>query len=210
MEPLMITKRVSTSLVKASLRTTTKEERRTGTATEKVAKAFEQTPRMVGNRRSCDMSKYCHFHKDHGHETNQCWELRHQIEEAVKSGQLAHLVKGIKSHRVDSKISLVGFSGEHSWPLGKVPLEVSVGESPYTRTKTLNFVIVRSNSPYNILLGRTTMQKMGIVVSTIHAEVKFHTPCGIGTMFSTYETQHVGKRLTKKIKEWFQGDKGRS
>nr|GEV20622.1 hypothetical protein [Tanacetum cinerariifolium] len=40
--------------------------------------------------------KYCHFHKDDGHETNQCWKLRHQIEEAVKSGQLAHLVKGIK------------------------------------------------------------------------------------------------------------------
>ncbi|GKC54015.1 hypothetical protein Tco_1076760 [Tanacetum coccineum] len=36
---------------------------------------------------------------DHGHDTNQCRELRHQIEEAVKSGQLAHLVKGIKRKR---------------------------------------------------------------------------------------------------------------
>ncbi|GJU88006.1 hypothetical protein Tco_1300429 [Tanacetum coccineum] len=55
-------------------------------ATKKVAKAFEQPPRMVGNKRSRDMSKYSHFHKDHGHETNHCRELRHQIEEAVKSG----------------------------------------------------------------------------------------------------------------------------
>ncbi|GJX59225.1 hypothetical protein Tco_0290615 [Tanacetum coccineum] len=61
-----------------------------------VAKTFEQPPRMVGNRRSRDMSKYCHFHKDHRHETNQCQELRHQIEEAVKLGKLDHLVKGIK------------------------------------------------------------------------------------------------------------------
>ncbi|GKC63536.1 hypothetical protein Tco_1096134, partial [Tanacetum coccineum] len=45
-------------------------------ATKKAAKAFEQPPRMVRNRRSCDMSKYCHFHKDHRHETNQCQEAK--------------------------------------------------------------------------------------------------------------------------------------
>ncbi|GKD26142.1 hypothetical protein Tco_1232356, partial [Tanacetum coccineum] len=46
-------------------------------ATEKVAKTFTQPPRNVENRRSRDMSKYCHFHEDHAHETNQCRELRH-------------------------------------------------------------------------------------------------------------------------------------
>ncbi|GJR29714.1 hypothetical protein Tco_1105946 [Tanacetum coccineum] len=66
-------------------------------ATEKAAKAFEPHPSMVGNKRSCDMSKSCHFHEDHGHETNQYRELRHKIKKAVKSGQLAHLVKGIKN-----------------------------------------------------------------------------------------------------------------
>ncbi|GJS36636.1 NADH-plastoquinone oxidoreductase subunit 7 [Tanacetum coccineum] len=45
------------------------------------------------------LAKYYHFHEDHGHDTNQCQELRHQIEEAVKSGQLAHLVKGIKKKK---------------------------------------------------------------------------------------------------------------
>ncbi|GKF66585.1 hypothetical protein Tco_0193102, partial [Tanacetum coccineum] len=65
-------------------------------ATKKGAKSFEQPPRMIGSRRSCDMTKYCHFHEDHGHDTNDCLELRHQIEEVVKSRQLAHLVKGIK------------------------------------------------------------------------------------------------------------------
>ncbi|GJY33248.1 hypothetical protein Tco_0417717 [Tanacetum coccineum] len=77
-------------------------------ATEKVAKAFEKPPRMVESRRSCDMSKYCHFHEDHGHETNQCRELRHQIEEAVKSGQLAHLVKGIKKGKAKASDTQLG------------------------------------------------------------------------------------------------------
>ncbi|GKB64458.1 hypothetical protein Tco_0920644 [Tanacetum coccineum] len=68
-------------------------------ATEKVARSFEQPPRMFGSRRSRDMSKYCHFHEDHGHDTNDCRQLRRQIEEAVKSGQLSYLVKGIKKER---------------------------------------------------------------------------------------------------------------
>ncbi|GKB24146.1 hypothetical protein Tco_0863547 [Tanacetum coccineum] len=106
----------------------------------------------------------------------------------------------IRSLRVDSKILLVGFSGEHLWPLGEVPLEVTMEETPYIRTETLNFVIVRSNSLYNLLIGRTTMQKMGIVVSTIHAAIKFCTPCGIGTVFSTYEPNKV-KEGQKKVKE---------
>ncbi|GJX62110.1 reverse transcriptase domain-containing protein [Tanacetum coccineum] len=141
---------------------------------------------MVESRRSRDMSKYCYSHEEHGHETNQCRELRHQIKEVVKSGKLAHLVKGIKkgntkasktptrgSHvskrksveelvngmgeitflqfqaptippilslRVDSKIPLVGFSGEHSWPLGEVPLEITVGErgNPFNTEHKLN------------------------------------------------------------------------
>ncbi|GJX84271.1 hypothetical protein Tco_0335045 [Tanacetum coccineum] len=68
-------------------------------ATEKVARSFKQPPHMFGSRRSRDISKYCHFYEDHGHDTNDCRQLRSQIEEAVKSGQLSHLVKGIKKER---------------------------------------------------------------------------------------------------------------
>ncbi|GJR00157.1 reverse transcriptase domain-containing protein [Tanacetum coccineum] len=204
-------------------------------ATEKVAKTFEQPPRLTGSRRSWDMSKYCHFHKDHRHNTNQCRELRHQIEEPVKSGQLAHLVKGIKKGKdkaSDTQLALkrksveefVGGVGEITFlpissinssdpviikaqmsrrrvnrPLGEVPLEITIGDSPYARTEILNFVIVRSNSPHNLLLGRTAMQRMGIVVSTIHGAIKIHTPRGIGTVFSTRESDKA-REEQKKLK----------
>ncbi|GJW33627.1 putative nucleotidyltransferase, ribonuclease H [Tanacetum coccineum] len=46
-----------------------------------------------------DKTRYCHFHEDYGHETNQCRELKHQIKEAVKSGQLVHLVKWVKEKK---------------------------------------------------------------------------------------------------------------
>ncbi|GKA57155.1 reverse transcriptase domain-containing protein, partial [Tanacetum coccineum] len=261
-------------------------------ATEKVAKTFEQPLWLLGANWSKDKTRYCHFHEDYGHETNQCRELKHQIEEAVKSGQLAHLVKGVKekkekttgtrseerkkeekkptpdkvfvlminrknhnvkkrptnhggigeitfpplpnvgssdpviikvyisgrqvnrayidrgssceviyehcflklkpsirSLRVDSNTPLVGFSREQLWPLGEIPLEVTIGEGPIAVTKTLTFVIVKSDSPHNLLLGRTAMQQMGIVVSTVHEAIKFHMPRGIGTIFSKYNSQ---------------------
>ncbi|GKB55307.1 hypothetical protein Tco_0906060 [Tanacetum coccineum] len=65
-------------------------------ATEKDARSFEPPPKMFGSKRSRDMSKYCHFHEDYGHDTNDCRHLKTQIQEAVNSGQLSHLVKGIK------------------------------------------------------------------------------------------------------------------
>ncbi|GKE62151.1 hypothetical protein Tco_1512518 [Tanacetum coccineum] len=38
------------------------------------------------------------------------------------------LKPSIRSLRVDSKIPLIGFSKEHSWPLGGVPLDITIGE----------------------------------------------------------------------------------
>ncbi|GJY42876.1 reverse transcriptase domain-containing protein [Tanacetum coccineum] len=205
------------------------EDRKAGI--EKVARSFEQPPRMFGSRRLRDMSKYCHFHEDHGHETNDCRQLRSHIEEAVKSGQLSHLMKGIKKERakasenqrvegkkdkgvtpteapilmiraskIDSKVSLIGVSGEKSWSSREIPLETMIGDAPLARRETLKFVIVRSDSPYNMLLGRTTMQKMGIVVSTVHEAIKFHTAKGIKTVFSTYESDKI-KEGMKKVRE---------
>ncbi|GJX31950.1 reverse transcriptase domain-containing protein [Tanacetum coccineum] len=99
------------------------------------------------------------------------------------------LKPSIKSIRVDSNTPLVGFSGEQSRTLGEIPLEITIGEGPIMVTKTLTFVIVKADSPHNLLLGRTAMQQMGIVVSTIYGAIKFHTPRGIGTIFSEYNSQ---------------------
>ncbi|GKF28284.1 reverse transcriptase domain-containing protein [Tanacetum coccineum] len=74
----------------------------------------------------------------------------------------------IKATRVNTKTPLVGFLGKRSWSVREVSLEITIGEHPLSRTETLNFVIVKSDSPHNMLLGRTTMQKIGILVSIIH------------------------------------------
>ncbi|GJW54172.1 hypothetical protein Tco_0098257 [Tanacetum coccineum] len=43
--------------------------------------------------------QYCEIHQDYGHDTNACRELKNQIEEAVKSEKLAHLINGIRIGR---------------------------------------------------------------------------------------------------------------
>ncbi|GJU00851.1 reverse transcriptase domain-containing protein [Tanacetum coccineum] len=48
-------------------------------ATEKAARSFEPPLKMFGSKRSRDTSKYCHFHEDYGHDTNDCKHLRTQI-----------------------------------------------------------------------------------------------------------------------------------
>nr|GEU34730.1 reverse transcriptase domain-containing protein [Tanacetum cinerariifolium] len=85
-------------------------------------------------------------------------ELKSQIEEAYMLGKLAYLLKRIRKGKAkasdtqqrewkkndkDNKIPLVGFLGEHSWPLGEFPLEITIRDDNRLRMKTLNFVIVR-------------------------------------------------------------------
>ncbi|GKB65761.1 hypothetical protein Tco_0927173 [Tanacetum coccineum] len=48
-----------------------------------------------------------------------------------------------KSTKVTEDPPLVGFLRERSWSIGEVPLEITIGDAPLSRTETLNFVIVR-------------------------------------------------------------------
>nr|GEV18695.1 putative reverse transcriptase domain-containing protein [Tanacetum cinerariifolium] len=96
---------------------------------------------------------------------------------------------------MDSESSCEG----KSWSSGEIPLKITISDAPLARKETLKFVIVKSNSPYKMLLERTTMQKIGIVGSTIHRAIKFYTIEGAGTVFLKYESDKV-KREMKKVR----------
>ncbi|GJU86510.1 reverse transcriptase domain-containing protein [Tanacetum coccineum] len=57
---------------------------------------FPPLPSMVGTPEKQNMNKFCDYHQDQGHDTNDYYHLKKQIEEAVASGRLAHLVKDIR------------------------------------------------------------------------------------------------------------------
>ncbi|GJW99196.1 reverse transcriptase domain-containing protein, partial [Tanacetum coccineum] len=57
---------------------------------------FPPPPPMMGTPEKRNMNKFCDYHQDRGHNTNDCYHLKKQIEEAVALGRLAHLVKDIR------------------------------------------------------------------------------------------------------------------
>ncbi|GKB07407.1 hypothetical protein Tco_0835691 [Tanacetum coccineum] len=64
---------------------------------------FKPTPPMVTPIEKRSSNKFCDFHNDKGHSTDECMQLKKQIEELVRAGKLLHLIKEIKQGRDQMK-----------------------------------------------------------------------------------------------------------
>ncbi|GJS30346.1 reverse transcriptase domain-containing protein [Tanacetum coccineum] len=236
---------------------------------------FKPPPPMTTPLEKRNASKFCEFHREVGHTTDECMHLKRQIEEMLKAGKLSHLIKELKQnngkeqakaakkgeapakdkalailmvqlwqkiarqritqtfspesvisfpplgeedetkgpmiieaemgghcvHRMyvdrgsSSKIlyehcfnrfrpevknqmvpattPLVGFNGEIIWPLGQISLLVKIGDEEHSTFAWMNFMIVRSSSPYNGIIGRPEVRKIRAIPSTAHEMLKF-------------------------------------
>ena len=81
---------------------------------------------------------------------------------------------------------LASFDGHPVSPIGSINLTLTLTDSTNGRTSTndVHFLVVKALSPYNIIFGRVAMCQFGVVASTIHGAMKFHTLNGIGTITS--------------------------
>uniref|UniRef100_A0A2N9FJY0 RNase H type-1 domain-containing protein n=1 Tax=Fagus sylvatica TaxID=28930 RepID=A0A2N9FJY0_FAGSY len=70
---------------------------------------------------------------------------------------------------------LSGFSGETVIPSGKVTINVKAG----TVSSPTEFFVLNTFSPYNAILGRPWLHRMGAVPSTLHQRLRFPTPQGV-------------------------------
>nr|GEU95136.1 reverse transcriptase domain-containing protein [Tanacetum cinerariifolium] len=70
-----------------------------------VAKAskFQSPPPMVTPVEKRSSNKFCDFHNDKGHSTDECMQLKKQIKELVGAGKLSYLIKEIKQGREQPK-----------------------------------------------------------------------------------------------------------
>nr|GFB98427.1 reverse transcriptase domain-containing protein [Tanacetum cinerariifolium] len=80
---------------------------------------------------------------------------------------------------------LIRLSGKIIWPLGQLSLLVKIGDEEHSTSDWMNFVIVRSSSPYNGIIRRLRVRKIQVVPLTAHEMLKFPVAGGILTLKSS-------------------------
>ena len=95
--------------------------------------------KMKGDPDKHNKNKYCHFHKDHEHDTDECYDLKQQVENLLRQGKLRHFVgRDHKDEKLKGKIE------EPSRPpLGEIRIIIegtSIGQSSKS-TKTYMKVV---------------------------------------------------------------------
>ena len=95
--------------------------------------------KMKGDPNKRNRNKYCHFHIDHGHDTEECFDLKQQIENLIRQGKLRNFLR--RDHK-DEKLK--GKIEESSRPpLGEIRVIIggsSTGQSSKSKKAYLKVV----------------------------------------------------------------------
>ncbi|XP_022147771.1 uncharacterized protein LOC111016626 [Momordica charantia] len=65
--------------------------------------SFKRPEKLRGDLEKRNKDKYCRFHRDHGHNTSNCWELKRQIEDLIQDGYFKKFVGKPRSNSVEKK-----------------------------------------------------------------------------------------------------------
>ena len=49
--------------------------------------------KMKGDSNKRNRNKYYRFHRDHGHDANECFDLKQQIENLIRQGKLRNFLR---------------------------------------------------------------------------------------------------------------------
>ncbi|GJY42233.1 reverse transcriptase domain-containing protein [Tanacetum coccineum] len=91
----------------------------------------------------------------------------------------------IKNQLVPTITHLIGFSGEVIWPIEQIQLLVKIRDEEHSTLAWMNFVVVRSPSSYNGIIGRPGVRKLQAVLSTAHGMLKIPVEGGVITLKSS-------------------------
>ncbi|GKC80930.1 hypothetical protein Tco_1136647 [Tanacetum coccineum] len=95
---------------------------------------------------------------------------------------------------------LVGFAGQILWPLGLITLSITIYDyrGHTSQTIVVDFMIIRALLPYNTILGRSGLMKLGAVVSTLHSLMKFRTKEGIAIVRGEKLQTNICNQISQK------------
>ncbi|GJV77523.1 hypothetical protein Tco_1509107 [Tanacetum coccineum] len=228
--------------------------------TAEAAKFKPPTPMVTPLEKRSNSSKFCEFHNDKGHSTDECVQLKKQIEELVRAGKLSQFVKGIRQEKdqqrpgkknIPAKDKAAAIYMIQSWqrvtrqkvtqsfdrireivfpplianegaegplvieaeigghtvhrmyvdggssmePIGQIRLLVTIGDAEHSTEAWMNFMIVRSPSPYNGIIGRPGIKEIQAVPSTTHKMIKFPVKSEVVTI---HQEISIGGTLSAK------------
>ncbi|KAL2491928.1 RNA-directed DNA polymerase [Abeliophyllum distichum] len=119
--------------------------------------------------------KYCKFHRDHGHDTEDCHQLKEEIERLIKRGHLSKFVKADKEKGKEAE-----YRQQPPPRVGVINVIVggiAVGDSVVIMT---SFLLVKAPMAYNVIYGHPLLNGARVVFSTYHQVMKFPTSRGVG------------------------------
>ncbi|GJX58844.1 hypothetical protein Tco_0290234 [Tanacetum coccineum] len=91
----------------------------------------------------------------------------------------------IRKQLIPATTPLNGFNGKLIWPMGKIQLLVKIGDEEHSASSWMNFMVVRSSSLYNGIIGRLGVRKLQAVPSTAHGMLKILVEGGVITIKSS-------------------------
>ena len=67
--------------------------------------SLKWSEKMKGDPNKRNRNKYCRFHRDHGHDTNECFNLKQQIENLIRQGKLRNFLgRDHKDEKLKGKV----------------------------------------------------------------------------------------------------------
>ena len=61
--------------------------------------------KMKGDPNKHNQNKYCRFHRDHEHDTDECFDLKQQIENLIRQGKLRNFFgRDYKDEKLKAKV----------------------------------------------------------------------------------------------------------
>ncbi|GJZ26125.1 reverse transcriptase domain-containing protein [Tanacetum coccineum] len=148
-------------------------------------------PRPVANPlRTGNPDKYCDYHQDKDHHTNDCIQLRKQLEIALESGKLNHLMKDLRQRvgRGQGRnpppppkvINMVGILSSKEKKRRDGKGRKNLDETPYHLPRGLYQMMHPMN--LNHRSDVEGLKALHAIPSTIHSMIRFPTPKGIATL----------------------------
>ena len=127
--------------------------------------------KMKGDPNKRNRNKYCRFHKDYGHDTDECFDLKQQIENLIRQGKLRNFLGwDHKDEKLKGKVE------ELSWPpLREIRVIIggsSTGQSSKLRKTYLKVVQNVQLSGWS--LRRRTTEEQAITFTDEDAERVHH------------------------------------